>query len=67
MKNTKAVLQGHMAPAIDWEELRRRLEIGRAALETGLATGVEEKRQIFVREFRTNVSRQFFLKEKCGM
>src|SRR3989304_3203847 len=46
MKNTKAILQGHMAPDIDWEELRRRLEIGRAALETGLATGVEDKRKI---------------------
>ena len=46
MKNTKAILQGHMAPDIDWEELRRRLEIGRVALETGLATGVEDKRKI---------------------
>ena len=46
MKEKRQESRPSKPTAVDWEKLHQRLDTARAALETGLAQGIEEKRRI---------------------
>ena len=46
MKEKRQESRLSKSTAVDWEKLHQRLDTARAALETGLAQGIEEKRRI---------------------